>query len=202
MTRLIIIRHAESTFNIENRIQGHTDSSLTLKGLRQARRLAKRLKAVKIDKIYSSDLGRAFSTTLEILRYKKIPVVRDPRLREIQLGAWEGMTIEEVDRLYDNGYQKWLKKPSACHIPGCERISRFRKRITERVRQIARANRGRTVAIVTHGGAVTALLSGWLGADFDHLLLNFRIDNTALTVVDETDKHVRLKTINDTAHLT
>ena len=201
MTRLIIIRHAESTHNLENRIQGHHDSPLTSKGLRQARQLAKRLKDVKIDKIYSSDLGRAFSTTREILRYKKVAVVRDTQLREIQLGAWEGMTAGEVDRLYDNGYQKWLKKPSACHIPGCEKVGPFRRRITERVRKIARANRGKTVAIVTHGGAITALLSGWLKSDFDHLLLNFRIDNTSITMADETDKQTYLKTINDTSHL-
>lgn len=201
MTRLILIRHAESAHNLANRIQGHHDSPLTPEGLRQARSLAQRLKSFKIDRIYSSDLGRAFSTTKEIVRYKKVAVVQDPQLREIQLGEWEGMTVEEVDRLYDNGYQKWLKKPSACHIPGCEKISHFRKRITERVRKIARANRGKTIALVTHGGAITALLADWLQADFDHLLLNFRIDNTSITIADETDKRVHLKTINDTAHL-
>lgn len=201
MTHLIIVRHAESAHNLENRIQGHHDSRLTPKGRQQAKLLAKRLKHVKIDKIYSSDLGRAYSTTQEIARVKRARIVRDPLLREIQLGAWEGMTIEEVDRLYNNGYQKWLKKPSACPIPGCEKITRFRKRITERVRKIAGANSGKTVLIVTHGGAITALLADWLGADFDHLLLNLQIDNTSLTRVDETEKRVRVRTINDVAHL-
>lgn len=202
MTRLIIVRHAESALNEQNRIQGHKDSGLTFKGLYQAERLARKIKKIKIDKIYSSDLGRAYSTTLKIVRFTKLPVTRDPLLREIHLGDWEGMTPEEVDKLYDKGYQKWLKKPSGVKIPKSEPLAHFKKRLTVRVRAIARANRGKTVLIVTHGGAITALLSDWLKADFDHLLLNLQIDNTSLTIVDETEKHVRIRTINDTSHLT
>jgi broad specificity phosphatase PhoE len=201
MTRLLIVRHAESAFNDENRIQGHLDSRLTFRGLFQAQRLGRRLKKVKIDKIYSSDLGRAYATTQAIARHSKLPIVRDPLLREIHLGNWEGMTPEEVDKLYDKGYQKWLKKPSSVKIPRSEGIAHFRKRVTARVKAIARANRGKTVLIVTHGGAITALLADWLGADFDHLLLNLQIDNTSVTMVDETDKRVRIKFINDSSHL-
>ena len=202
MTRLLIVRHAESALNEQNRIQGHKDSGLTAKGFSQARRLAHKIKKIKIDKIYSSDLGRAYSTTLEILRYTKKSVTRDPLLREIHLGDWEGMTPEEVDKLYDKGYQKWLKKPSSVKIPKSESLVHFKKRVTGRVQAIARANHGKTVLIVTHGGAITAMLSEWLKADFDHLLLNLHLDNTGVTIVDETDKRVRLRTINDTSHLT
>jgi len=201
LTHLIIVRHGESDYNCQNRIQGHQDSRLTPKGLRQARRLAERLKHFKIDRIYSSDLGRAYTTTCEISRHLKAPIIRDPQLREIHLGAWEGMTPDEVDTRYDKGYQRWLKKPSACPIPKGEGIARFRKRITRRVNAIARQNRGKTVMIVTHGGAITALLADWLKADFDTLLLNLQIDNTSLTRVDQMQKRVRLRAINDTNHL-
>ena len=202
MSRLIVVRHAESHLNFQNRIQGHKDSELTKKGLRQARSLARRLKNFHIDKIYTSDLGRAYTTTVEITRHLKKPIVRDPRLREIHLGDWEGMTPEEVDKLYDEGYKKWLKKPSGCFIPNSEKISHFRKRITSRVREIAQQNEGKTVLIVTHGGAITALLADWLKADFDTLILHLQLDNTSLTIAHETEKHLRLMAINDTAHLT
>lgn len=201
MTHLIIIRHAESDHNAENRIQGHKDSKLTPRGIRQARLLARRIRKWPVDRIYSSDLGRAYATTLEIARYLKAPVIRDPLLREIHLGDWEGMTPEEVDRLYDRGYEKWLRKPSACVIPRGEGVARFRGRIVERVRRIAHSNRGKTVLIVTHGGAITALLADWLKADFDNLLLNLHLENTSLTFARETDKRVRLLTINDFSHL-
>jgi len=201
MTNLIIVRHAESQFNLQNRIQGHQDSALTKLGLRQSRLLAKRFKNSHIDKVYTSDLGRAYSTALEITKFLKIKVQLDPYLREIHLGAWEGMTPEEVDTLYDKGYQKWLKKPSACRIPKGELLADFRKRISGRVRSIALAHRGKTVLIVTHGGAITALLSDWLKADFDTLLLNLHLENTGVTLVEETAERVRLHAINDTAHL-
>ncbi len=201
MTRFLIVRHAESALNEQNRIQGHKDSGLTAKGLDQARRLSRKIKKLPIDKIYSSDLGRAYSTTLEIVRHTKLPIVRDPKLREIHLGDWEGMTPEEVDRLYDKGYQKWLKKPSSIKIPKAETLRHFKTRVTARIQAIARANRGKNVLVVTHGGVITALLADWLNADFDHLLLNLQIDNTGLTMVDETEKRVRLKFINDTSHL-
>ncbi len=202
MTKLIIVRHAESHFNHQNRIQGHLDSHLTPRGLRQARRLAGRLRKFKIDKVYTSDLGRAYTTTVEITRFLKVKIIKDPLLREINLGAWEGMTPEEVDRLYDKGYQRWLKKPSACRIPRGERIEHFRKRITGRVRHIARENPGKTVLIVSHGGAITALLADWLGADFDTLLLHLQMDNTSLTFAEETESRVRLGAVNDSSHLT
>ncbi len=202
MARLIIVRHAESASNLQNRIQGHHDSALTKKGLDQARRLAQRIRRFHIDRIYTSDLGRAYSTTIEITRYlKRVKIVRDPRLREILLGDWEGMTPEEVDRLYERGYQKWKRKPSAMRIPNAEGMTHFRRRVTGRVRAIARANRGKTALLVTHGGVITALLADWLRADFDRVLQGLQIDNTSLTFVDLTEKKARLWVINDTDHL-
>ncbi len=201
MTHLVIVRHAESEFNLQNRIQGHYDSRLTARGLRQAKRLAQRLGKIKIDRIYSSDLGRAYSTSLEVARRLDLRIAREPLLREINLGAWEGMTPEEVDLLYAKGYQRWLRKPSACVIPRAERVSAFRKRIVKCVRGIARRHRGETVLVVTHGGAITALIAEWLEADFDAVLFNVQIDNTSVTLANETDARVKLLSINDTAHL-
>ncbi len=201
MTRLILVRHAESELNLQNRIQGQMDSKLTSKGLGQARKLAARIKNFKVDKIYSSDLGRAYSTTLEITRHWKIKIIKDPLLREINLGDWEGMSPKEVDELYDKGFQKWLRKPSKCLIPKSENLKDFRRRIAGRVQAIARANEGKTVLLVTHGGAMTALLSEWLKADFDTLLLNLHIENTSLLFADFTEGRIRVKGINDTTHL-
>ena len=201
MTQLLIVRHAESAFNLENRIQGHQDSHLTKKGIFQAKCLSLRIKKFHIDTIYSSDLGRAYSTTQAIAVHKKLPVIRDRLLREIHLGVWEGMTPEEVDHQYDKGYQKWLQKPSSVRIPKGEREENFQKRVTERVNAIARKNRKKTVLIVTHGGVITALLAHWLKADFDHLLLNLHIDNTSLTFVEHSDSRIKLRFINDSSHL-
>lgn len=201
MTRIILVRHAESDYNLQNRIQGHHDSGLTKRGLAQSRAVARRLSEYKIARVYSSDLGRATSTTAEILKHLKAPLTLDPMLREIHLGAWEGMTPDEVDNLYDKGYQKWLLKPSAAKIPKSEPIAHFRRRVTKRLAQIARKHDGKTVLVVTHGGAITALLADWLSSDFDCVLLRLRIDNTSLTFVDFKNGRPRLHAINDTRHL-
>ena len=201
MTRLIIIRHAESALNEQRRIQGHCDSGLTAKGCYQANKLAERLKKYHIHKIYSSDLGRAYATTRVLAQHHNIRIIRDSFLREIHLGDWEGKTPAEVDKLYNKGYKKWLKKPSSVTIPGSERISVFRKRVIGRVAKIAKDNPNKTVVIVTHGGVLTALLSDWLKSDFDHLLLHLDIENTSITVVEFKEERLRLKTINDASHL-
>lgn len=205
MTRLIIVRHAESAHNLNNRIQGHSDSQLTPKGKRQVRNLAARLKHFKIHKVYSSDLGRAYSTTVAITRHLNVKIIRDPKLREIMLGDWEGMTSEEVDELYDKGFQKWLKSPSKCRIPRAENVRHFRKRVVSRVAQIVRQNKDKTVLIVTHGGSITALLADWMQADFDRLIKGLQIENTSLTLVEYGRKRSHpnptLLVINDTDHL-
>lgn len=201
MARLLIVRHAESALNLENRIQGQTDSGLTKKGRLQAKRLARRIKNFKIHKIYSSDLGRAHATSLALAKVLKKSVIQDAGLREIQLGEWEGRTPAEVDKLYNKGYQRWLIKPSRVLIPKSEKLSVFRRRVTRCVAQIARANHGKNILIVTHGGAITALLSDWLKADFDALLLTLHLENTGLTLVDMTNKRLRVRMINDIDHL-
>ena len=80
-------------------------------------------------------------------------------------------------------------------------MRRFMKRVTTRIRQIARADHGKTVLVVTHGGVITALLADWMKADFDRLIRGLQIENTSLTFVDLTKKLVKLWVINDTDHL-
>src|SRR3989338_5098927 len=139
MTRLLIVRHAESAHNKANRIQGHKDSGLTKIGFDQAKRLARKLIKYRIDEVYSSDLGRACSTAEEIAKLIEKKVFYDPLLREINLGVWEEKTPQEVDCLYAKGYQRWLRKPSSIRIPKGELLASFKRRVTKRVEKIARA---------------------------------------------------------------
>ena len=201
MARLIIVRHAESAFNLQNRIQGHMDSSLTKKGMDQARRLAARIRHFHIDKIYSSDLGRAYSTTREITRFlKRVKIIRDPRLREILLGDWEGMTPEDVDRLYEKGFQKWLRAPSAALIPNAEPVARFRRRVTRRIEEIARHNRGKTVLVVTHGGVLDMLWRTVHGLPLDGLR-ECDIPNTGINRLRWDGDRLHVVQWADAAHL-
>jgi probable phosphoglycerate mutase len=95
--RLIITRHGETEENVSGIIQGHLPGKLTKKGIKQAKKLADRLKKEQIDFIYSSDLARCVDTTKEIIKYHSgVPVTYVEGLREIYLGKWEGKTKEEL----------------------------------------------------------------------------------------------------------
>lgn len=204
---LIIARHAESGFNGQNRIQGHMDSKLTRRGSDQARILSRRLAAMKITRIYSSDLGRAVATTREIARRLRMPIIRDARLREIRLGRWEGLTPEEVNARFRNGYDQWRRAPSRMRIPGGETVLAFHARVRGAVERIARAEKRGTVLIVTHGGVIASLIAHWMRADFDRVLLNLKLDNTGLTFVElrralrrSGGERVILHALNDVSH--
>ncbi len=198
---LIIARHAESGYNNENRIQGHLDSKLTPRGTRQAKALARRLAHLKVKRVYSSDLGRAFSTTRTVVGKLKLPIVAERDLREIALGKWEGLTPDEVNRRFKNGYDQWRRAPSRMRIPGGETILQFHRRIRNVFDRIVRTEKTGVVLVMTHGGVISSILSHWMKADFDRVLLNLRIDNTGLTVAEFRDKRVILHAVNDVMHL-
>src|SRR6185437_6606991 len=103
MTTLLLVRHGETDWNAERRYQGHADVPLNDRGVEQARELAEQLAGERIDAIYSSDLSRAHATAEIVGERLGVPVVTDPDLREIDVGAVEGLTFEE-SRSFD-GWQ-------------------------------------------------------------------------------------------------
>src|SRR6185503_21212634 len=94
--RLYLVRHGVTAWNVEERLQGHTDISLTDEGLRQAERIADRLSALSIEAVWSSDLVRASATAEAIARRHGLQVQTTCLLRESGLGAWEGLTEKEI----------------------------------------------------------------------------------------------------------
>ncbi|MBF0254195.1 MAG: histidine phosphatase family protein [Candidatus Omnitrophica bacterium] len=198
---LYIVRHGESASNNENRIQGHSDSGLTARGMRQAAKAGQALKGKGIRRILSSDLGRALSTARVIGRSCGLSVRPDPLLREIRLGKWEGLTPDEVNHRFANGYHRWLASPSTMHIPGAERVNAFHRRVRGRVLAILAEPGPGPVLLVTHGGVIASLLAWWLKADFDTVILNLRVDNTSITAVEESATRVKIHRLAQTAHL-
>ena len=100
MARILLVRHGDTDWNQAGRIQGQVDTSLSEKGLAQARALAGRLAQVPIDVAYASDLNRAAETAQEILIGRAVTLGLAPELREFSYGAWEGLTYRDVQRLY------------------------------------------------------------------------------------------------------
>lgn len=199
--QVIFLRHGESRSNLENRVQGHSDSGLTARGLRQAQKAATRLARVGIRKIYSSDLGRAMQTSSVVAKKTGRRVIPDPAWREISLGAWEGLSTDEINQKFRRGYDRWLLSPSRIAIPGAERVREFHSRVQARVKKLFLNETDGPVLVVTHGGVIASLLSLWLDSCFDKTLLNLRIDNTSITWVEKNSQRIKIHTLNDITHL-
>jgi probable phosphoglycerate mutase len=138
VTVLLLVRHGETDWNADGRLQGHTDRPLNDYGRSQARRLADELAGERLDGLYSSDLARARETAEIVGARLHLPVVLDPDLREKDWGSWEGLTPLEREAV------AYVGESTAAH----------RERILASLRRIAAQNAGGRILVVTHGGSV------------------------------------------------
>lgn len=186
MKRWYLVRHAETIWNRDNRIQGSTDAPLSPHGLRQAECLRSYFASVPIQAIVSSNLDRCRHTAKAIAMANghKLTLQIEPELREIHLGAWEGLTPEEVNAKYPDAYTQWRQSPSKTVIPDAEALDVFHERVRRIRKRLLETLTASEAVIVTHGGVIAALLADALHADYDHLLRHMRIDNTGITAVE------------------
>jgi len=154
-TKLILIRHGSTDWNIEKRYSGLIDIGLNDKGKKEARCLYKRLKQEKVNKVYASDRKRAIQTARII--FKGLKIEKIPDLREVHFGCFEGLTHEEIMKKHGKIYKRWLNNPFCVAVPGGEDLKDFRKRVINAVRKIISLNRNKTVAVVCHGGTISIL---------------------------------------------
>ena len=158
MTRFIVVRHGETRWNLESRIQGHGDSPLTEAGLLQADALARRLAAEPFDLLVSSDLGRALETAGRIAMMTKHEVVPDPRFRERSFGCAEGLTYDEMHQRFPGVFARTLQEADPDYrLPQAESRREFYERIGEAFEALAREHEGRSIAVVCHGGVLASL---------------------------------------------
>jgi broad specificity phosphatase PhoE len=147
VTELLLVRHGETDWNAEGRLQGHTDRPLSDYGRGQARRLAADLEREKLEAIYSSDLARARETAEIVGERIGLPVVIDPDLREKDWGNWEGLTAAERDLV------EFVGESTEAH----------RKRTLRVLRRIAERHPADRVLVVTHGGSMRRVQTEVLG---------------------------------------
>jgi broad specificity phosphatase PhoE len=146
---LLLIRHAESSWNAARRWQGHGNPPLSDRGVEQARGLAIELAPEDIDVIVSSDLRRAVETAAILGEARGLRPLLDPRLRELDLGDWEGRTRDEIERAAGDALRRFDGGDLDVRPGGGENL-----------RELAAAHAGRRLAVVTHLGVIRALSSG------------------------------------------
>ncbi|NTV62209.1 MAG: histidine phosphatase family protein [Oscillochloris sp.] len=199
---IYLIRHGETDWNLAGRWQGHADVPLNELGLRQARLLAQRFQAEKIqfDAIYSSDLTRAYQTAWEIGAAVRVPVQLYPPLREIDLGSWSGMHYNDIRERFPIEV-RLLEEGQDVPRGGGETLGALRKRVVEAVEGIISHRDGETLALITHGGCIRMLLAHAESFPGDGFKRFPHIGNTSISVMRCGREGWDILSINDMRHL-
>jgi broad specificity phosphatase PhoE len=173
VTTVLLARHGETDWNREQRWQGHADPGLNENGRRQAEELAARLADVELAAVYSSDLARALETAEVIARAKGVDVVADPRLREIDVGEWSGLTTDEIERDFPTGFARHSAGGDGWEQG--ETHAAMSDRVVAAIARIAADHGSEQVLCVLHGGPIRALLAHADGV----ALREYRLSNRA-----------------------
>jgi len=195
---LYLIRHAETGYNRDGRVQGHTDSNLSRLGIEQAKRIGQRLDYVEFVAAYASPSRRTMHTAR--LALGKVAVESREGLREIRLGEWEGHKSDELRRLYPREVERWFHSPQAVRIPGAETVGQFRRRVVREMNHIRKTHSTGEIAVVTHAGVICAYLTAVLGMSLDDLW-SFKIRNASVTRVLFPQGKARIDLLGDIHHL-
>lgn len=159
MTNLILARHGQTAWNIEGRWQGHADTPLDETGLEQARLLAGALNGERFAAIYSSDLQRALVTAEMVARAHGQSVHTDPRLRELNMGAWEGRFVTEIPALFPESWAARQNDPVGSKPPGGESVLELAGRMLAAMSAICAQHPPESrLLVVSHGLALAVFL--------------------------------------------
>jgi alpha-ribazole phosphatase len=154
MTRLYLVRHGQTDWNVERRWQGHADVPLNEVGLAQAEKVAGELAREGLQAIYCSDLQRARQTARMLAAHTDLPVILDARLREIHQGEWQGLLVSEIEARYGEAFQRRRNDPNNVAPPGGETVEQVRQRVVKAFEDIIARHPRERVAVVSHGFAL------------------------------------------------
>src|ERR687888_977494 len=200
--RILLARHGETVSNVHGRWQGQSDSPLTERGLAQARQLAAALADEPIAAVYSSDLGRALQTAIQVADPHGLTVQTDPRLREVDAGAWTGKGRAEINVEFPGGLETWSQKPSSMRLPHGETIVEAQARALAFFTERMPAHADQTVMVISHGAVGQAILVHAMGGSPEDLWLKERVDNCQISRLEWTPADgLRLFELSDVRHL-
>ena len=200
-TRFYLIRHGQTDWNQEGRYQGWTDIPLSEEGKRQAAALGERFRRLPLDALYVSPLKRAQQTAMPISEITGVPIRTEEHFKEINFGSWEGHTIAELEEKFPNEYRSFYLDPFSSVFPGEGSFQAVAKRAVEGFRELLEKHKGKTIAVVSHGGLLRVMLVSLLEMDTSFYRKTW-MSNTSITTVDVLpDGKIMLFGLNDKAHL-
>ncbi len=200
-TRILAIRHGETAWNVDTRIQGHLDIPLNDTGRWQAQRLARALAARDtIHAVYSSDLQRAHATAQAIAQATGAPLATHPGLRERGFGLFEGKTYVEIEQTWPEDSAHWRQRTPHWAPAGGESLLQVRERIIRTLHELAARHPGQQIVLVAHGGVLDQLYRAATGQDLQ-APRTWQLGNTAVNRLLWTPEGLSLVGWADTSHL-
>ncbi len=201
-TTLLLIRHGETAWNAEHRIQGQLDIPLSPLGILQAARLAECLSNEPIDAVYSSELSRAWLTAVPVADRLGLDIIAEPRLRERSFGFFEGLTLDEIAERYPMEFARWRARDPAWQLDGGESGQQLIERVLDAIGDIAVRHAGRTVVLVSHGGVLDVVYRAarslaW-HAPREHQMLNAAVNRLTASA---SPLALAIERWSDVAHL-
>jgi len=199
MTQIILARHGETEWNVEEVFRGRIDIELNETGVKQAQLLSEYLSDLKIDAVYSSPLKRALKTAETIASYHKLNAEIAPGLIDFNYGEWQGLAHQEVKDRYKELYAEWVNSPDQVKMPNGESLDYVRKRAMGVVSDVIAKYEG-TVILVSHRVVNKVLICALLGLGNSHFW-NIKQDTCGITTFTYQNGRFVLTKHNDTSYL-
>jgi broad specificity phosphatase PhoE len=196
--KLIFVRHGETLWNRENRIQGHTDVELSDYGRMQVKKLALSMEKDKIDAIYSSPLKRAYDTAQAIARFHDTEIKVEPKLQELNHGDFESLTIQELKETHGGFLKEWIENPASVVMPNGESLAQVQERVWDVMGMILETCRD--TLVVSHGMAIMTILCKIQNLSLSYARQMF-VNMASKTVVSFENGQGTVLLLNDTSHL-
>lgn len=200
-TELYLVRHGETIWNAEKRMQGHLDSDLTSQGIRQAQLLGKKLASLPIDVCYTSDSPRAVKTAQLITQQLSLTPKADSRLREIGMGTWEGRTRLEIAETDQIEWQRFWEAPHLFQGDnGGETFQTLKTRSSASIKDLVDSHPQQKIMIISHRLTIKTIISSLLQRDLAELNSLADVEPNSLSILTLTDKEVKVISYSDTSH--
>ena len=201
MTRIFLIRHAESEGNIYRRAHGHYNGLITDRGYQQIEKLRERFQGEHIDAVYSSDLIRAATTAEAVSLPRELPVNTTRELREVKMGVWEDTAWGDIEYTDSDMNTKFSRDPAQWSVSGSEPYGNVKVRMYNFITEIAKKHEGETIALFSHGFAIRSLMCLLNGIPSHETEKMPYCDNTAVSLIVFDNAELSLEYHSDNSHL-
>jgi probable phosphoglycerate mutase len=200
VTRLLVLRHGQTAWNVDQRIQGQLDIPLDEHGRWQAERLAQALAGEELHAVYSSDLQRAAATAQPLARASALALQFDPELRERAFGDFEGVSFREIEQRWPDAASRWRRREPDFAPGGGETLRQFYARSVQAATRLAARHPGQTVALVAHGGVLDCLYRAASRIELE-APRTWQLGNAAINRLLYSEEGLAMVGWNDSRHL-